>query len=114
MIFVPISDLWVLLAIWLAVVFCAFMLGWHGGNYTRSWPETAPEPAPAPPPLPRRGRLPVRPAEQTAIDIQRWWPGMERTAGPSTTPLSAVQLSNWEVNKRLAMDAWLHERGMRP
>lgn len=114
MIYMSFGTLWVLLGIWLAVTVCAFMLGWHGSGYTapRAAPLPEPAPPPAPPPLPRRNRLPVAQADATAIDIQRWWPGMERAAGPSTTPLSHVEVSNWEKRIKGDTSAWLHERGM--
>ena len=44
MIIIAYGQLWLLLAIWLAVVGCAFGLGWSGGRYTR--PEPAPQGCP--------------------------------------------------------------------
>jgi len=118
------GQLWLLLAIWLAVVGCAFGLGWSGGRYTR--------PEPAPPPAPPSelklcrscghrhfGRGPMNcpeldQADRTAIDIQRWWPGLERQARQETAPMTRadVEVSNWEKARRRDMDAWMHQRGM--
>jgi hypothetical protein len=109
-----------LLALWLAVVVCGFLFGWHAGRYFRDVPAEADREIdrfvaaaqrPLPPPI-RPGRLDLA-DDPTAIDIQRHWTALERNAGPVTTPLSHVELSNWERNLARNQRAWEHKHGIR-
>jgi hypothetical protein len=120
MILIPIGALWVMLGLWLAVVVCGYLFGWHAGRYWRPDPAEVdravrrhPSTVHRPDHLPRRpGRFPVD-CDETSIDIARHWTALERNAGPVTTPLSHVEVSNWEANLRRRQDAWMHQHGMR-
>jgi hypothetical protein len=129
MITVPLADLWVLLALWLAVVVCGFLFGWHAGRYWRPDPAEV-DRAVRRHPANRQDRLNSemkryladhRPGrldledDPTSIDIARHWHVLERDVGPQTAPLSRaeVEISNWEA--RIARDnrAWMHQHGVR-
>lgn len=97
--------------VWAVTAGCVFGFGWYAREYTTdrraeraraAFPATVLLSRPAPP----------TDAEATAIDIGRWWPALERAAGPDTTPISQVALSNWEARVRRDTDAWLHDRGL--
>jgi hypothetical protein len=118
MIIIQGSDLWVLLGMALAVIVLVFMGGWHAHEWfrgrrvqvdqaVRRHPSTVHRPDH----LPRPGRFPVD-CDETSIDIARHWTALERNAGPVTTPLSQVELSNWE--RKIARDnrAWMHRHGI--
>jgi hypothetical protein len=108
MITITYGSLWVLLAIWIAVVTCSFMFGWHAGGVIRDHSAPATQrPAPRPP-LPRTGLL-------ESGDPARWWPSIELAAGPPTAPISrhAIELSNWEKNLARNQRQWEYEQGIR-
>jgi hypothetical protein len=123
MILIPIGALWVMLGLWLAVVVCGYLFGWHAGRYWRPDPAEVDravrrhpsnrEPVPHKewPTPPRPGRFDLD-CEQTSIDIARHWTALERNAGPVTTPLSHVEVSNWEANLRRKQRAWEHRHGI--
>jgi hypothetical protein len=131
-----------LAALWLAVVVCGFMFGWHAGRYCQPDPEDLARLDAAVRRHPAGGNMarvamsdtafhgddlryralteaPRRPGrfdlddDPTSIDIARHWPALERNAGPVTTPISQVELSNWEANLRRNQRAWEHEHGIR-
>jgi hypothetical protein len=119
MIQVPIADLWVMLGLWLAVVICGYLFGWHAGRYWRHGPDEVDQAIRRHPSTvnrldhvpPRPGRLDLE-DDPTSIDIARHWTALERNAGPVTTPLSHVEVSNWERKIERDNRAWMHKHGI--
>jgi hypothetical protein len=118
---ISITDLIILLALWLAVVVCGFLFGWHAGRYFRADPEEVDRAVRRHPSTvnrldhvpPRPGRLDLE-DDRTSIDIARHWHVLERQVNPDTAPLSRaeVDISNWE--SKIARDnrAWMHKHGV--
>jgi hypothetical protein len=107
--------------LWLAVVVCGFLFGWHAGRYFRDDPAEVEQAVRRhPSTVNRLDHLPARPGrldledDRTSIDIARHWHVLERQVNPDTAPLSRaeVDISNWE--SKIARDnrAWMHKHGV--
>jgi hypothetical protein len=117
---ISITDLIILAALWLAVVVCGFLFGWHAGRYFRDPEEVDVAVRRHPSTVNRLDHVPPRPGrmdledDRTSIDIARHWHVLERQVNPDTAPLSRaeVDISNWE--SKIARDnrAWMHKHGV--
>jgi hypothetical protein len=118
---VSITDLLVLGGLWVAVVVCGFLFGWHAGRYFRDDPAEVEQAVRRhPSTVNRLDHVPPRPGrieledDPTSIDIARHWHVLERQAGPQTAPMSRadVEVSNWERNLQRKQNAWMHRHGI--